>query len=127
MMVPCLICGKDASTGWLLGLSPSPDSLKVALCAGHDTAENRTLAAAAWEKLMHGEVARLIQLHAVPFRSRTPYVLTVRYVDGGSESTPCVAHAVFENMALQVTPPEGAVRYYLLRYIKSFETSAFAR
>ena len=31
-MIPCLACGADASTGWVHGFVPSPDSLKMGLC-----------------------------------------------------------------------------------------------
>ncbi|MFV0423300.1 hypothetical protein [Oleidesulfovibrio sp.] len=120
-MIPCHVCGQDASTHWILGLTPSCDSFKTGLCTIHDNEENRAAASKAWQKFMYSEVSKTIRLQASGHKPQ--YTLTVRYADGGSESMPCLFYSIFENMALQVTPPEGPTRFYLLRYIKSYEVS----
>lgn len=122
-MIPCHICGQDASTNWVLGLTPSSDCLKTGLCIAHDNEKNRAAATKAWQKFMHDEVAKAIHIHSAGHSHQAYYTLTVRYSDGGSESMSCISHSIFEDMALQVTPPSGATRFYLLRYIKSFEVA----
>ncbi len=122
-MIPCHVCGKDASNHWTLGLTPSSDSLKTGLCAEHDSQEHRSAAAKAWEHHMRHEISRTIDLQARGQGAAASYVLTIFYSGGGTEQVKCATHAIFEDMALQVTTPDGNIRCYLLRYIKSFEIS----
>ena len=89
-MIPCHICGKDASTGWTKGFIPAPDSQKMALCAEHDTPKNRLLVSRAWRDVNAREIAAVTSV-ARHKASPALHVVSVHFTGGGMLSFTCTA------------------------------------
>ncbi len=138
-MLPCFICGKDASTGWIKGFVPSPDSQKLALCREHDIPENRGKVIHEWFKLMKANYQTLATVEAQRGnRAATggegpsgtdpglPRLMHIRFVVGGYMSLPCLKYEVTPNGTLEVETPEGRLQSFPLQHVKSYELSSSA-
>jgi hypothetical protein len=118
-MIPCRICGRDASTGRVRGFVPAPDSQKLALCPEHDTAENRAAMELAWRELLEKDAALALSLaghRAAPH----VYAVTVRFVEGGTLSFTCLSCAPTPQHTLCIVEPDGAQTFIPLRHIRDY-------
>ncbi len=97
-MIPCHVCGADASTGWALGFVPSPDNLKMGLCRAHDTPDNRKLVKTAW-------------------RAR----LDIAFIDGGTVTQDCLECIATPQGTLHVLLPDGTLRFFPLPQIRRYD------
>ncbi len=105
-MIPCMICGKDASTSWVYGFSPAPDSLKAGLCRAHDSPKNRELAIARWQEDREREIeiAEEVSLYkAAPNVKK----LVVHYIGGGIATFSCIG---FQAMTHDIKGGAGSLR-----------------
>lgn len=121
-MINCLICGKDAASGWITGLPPAPDSQKVGLCLEHDTPENRVRAEKRWREIISQAVeieqdGEELHHHGVPVQ---PLTLEIMFIDGGRIEVPCKSFRPTDEDILEVTTPEGRLAFYPLRHIRRF-------
>ena len=121
-MIPCYICGKDASTSYVKGLPPAPDSQKLGLCHLHDNPENRITLQKAWQEMCEGlmKTAMVVAEHkAVPML----YSITVNFIGGGvlsfvgtrCQATPQGTLAVEEQNGETAFIPMQHIREYLVR------------
>ena len=120
-MIPCHICNKDASTGWTLGFVPALDSQKLALCALHDTAENRERVREAWEAMQTAEISSFAQ---VSQQKAAPAVrmLVVHFSGGGMLSFRCTAVAPTAQGTLRIEQPDGTQTFIPLQHIREYST-----
>lgn len=140
-MLPCFICGKDASTGWIKGFVPGPDSQKLALCHVHDTPENRGKVTHEWFKLMKFNYQTFATVEAqcgsraaqggkegfpgeFGVSPSRPRLMNIRFLVGGYMSLPCVKYEVTPNGTLEVETTEGHLQSFPLQHIKSYELSS---
>ncbi|SHN55457.1 hypothetical protein [Desulfovibrio litoralis] len=132
-MLPCFICGEDASTGWIKGFVPSPDSQKVALCKKHDTPENRKKAIHHWCKLMLSSFKTVVTVEATRPQNYNPQsqaahqaqgrILNIRFISGGVLSLACNKYQTTNNNTLEVTLPDGSMQIFPLQHVRNFELS----
>lgn len=118
-MLPCFICGKDASTGWIKGFTPAPDSQKLALCSDHDTASNRLAVVKAWRIMLNRDIA---DQTAVARHKAKPVIqtATVRFTAGGMLSFVCTACTPAENGVLRIDHPDGEQSYIPMQHILEY-------
>ncbi|MDR0338677.1 MAG: hypothetical protein LBH65_00190 [Desulfovibrio sp.] len=105
-MIPCHVCGKDASTGWTKGFAPAPDSQKLALCAEHNTKENRLAVVKAWQALFLRNIAVMTDIAQ---RKQAPslHVATIHFSGGGMLSFTCTSCVPTPQGTLRITSPDG--------------------
>jgi len=118
-MLPCFICGKDASTGWIEGFVPSPDSQKLALCPKHDNASNRLAVADAWREMIRQSIAGQL---AVAKHKVNPIVQTacVRFTAGGMLSFLCTACMPTEQGTLRIDHPDGERTFIPMQQVREY-------
>lgn len=120
-MIPCHICGKDSGAHWVTGYVPAPDSQKMALCAKHDTPENRRRIHAAWYSAMVENIKNATK-NAAYFATRGAlYMLSIHFSAGGSLSMPCHEVTVTGQNTLKVTAPDGALSFFPMQHIKRYD------
>lgn len=125
-MIPCHICGKDSGAHWVAGYVPAPDSQKMALCADHDTPENRQKIRVAWYKAMV-ESIRTATRNSAYFATRGAlFMLSIQYTAGGSLSLPCLEAGVTDHNTLKVTSPDGSVSFFPMQHIKRYDLTPIA-
>ena len=118
-MIPCHICGKDASTGWTRGFIPAPDSQKLALCAEHDTAQNRLIVSRLWRDLNQQEIAAatLVARHkAAPILQ----VVSVHFTGGGMLPFTCTACTPTGQGTLRIDDANGKQTYIPMQHIREY-------
>lgn len=105
-MIPCMVCGKDASTSWVYGFSPAPDSLKAGLCAAHDTPKNREYVIGRWQRDREREIgiAGEVSLYKAAPNVRK---LLVHYLGGGSATFVCTG---FQALGHDIEGGAGSLR-----------------
>lgn len=123
-MIPCFICGKDASTGWVKGYTPAPDSQKVALCAEHDTVDNRIAAARAWYMQLKSELGMMAD---AAHRKGEPLqqMATIHFTAGGMVSFPCTACEPTPHGTLCIEAPDGARTYVPMEHIHEYSVRPY--
>ena len=118
-MLPCFICDKDASTGWIEGFVPSPDSLKLALCPEHDNADNRLAVTDAWEKMIRKTMAE--QFAMTRHRAKPIIQMTcVRFTAGGMLSFLCTVCMPTEQGTLRIDHPDGERTFIPLQHVREY-------
>lgn len=124
-MIPCHFCGKDASTGWTKGFVPAPDSQKLALCAEHNTPENRLCVAKAWHALLTRDLA--VMTDVLAFKAAVPSLqaATVHFTGGGMLSFTCLSCAPTEQGTLCLESPLGVRNYIPLQHIREYSVRPY--
>lgn len=122
-MVPCFICGKDATGGFIHGFVPAPDSQKVGLCPQHDTLENKKKAILHWILAMKADVANQNALNAVRLKAPLRYTLSIRYSDGGVVSIPCLSWDITDSHTLQITRLDRTLTFVPLHHVRQFDVT----
>ena len=118
-MIPCFICGKDSSGGWIAGLTPAPDSQKVGLCPQHDNIPNREDALLAWETNLAGEIE--MQLENRKWESGgSPVRLVIHFLGGGNQVVPCRSYGVVDGNTLETIDADGEHRFFPLQHVRSY-------
>ena len=118
-MIPCQVCGKDASTHWVAGLPPAPDSQKTGLCAEHDTPENRTKALRAWQEMLAADIATvesLARYKAAPEER----LITVRFTGGGTLSFTGTSCRPTDQNTLCIEEVDGARTFIPLQQVREY-------
>ena len=118
-MIPCHICGKDASTGWTKGFIPAPDSQKLALCPEHDTAKNRLIVSNAWRERHEEEISAMTSIakhKAVPALQ----VVSVHFTGGGMLSFVCTICAPTAQGTLRIDDADGKQTYIPMQHIREY-------
>lgn len=123
-MIPCLACGADASTGWVHGFLPSPDSLKLGLCREHDSPDNRKLVKAAWRSLMEREIRVMNELSGYKAGAPVRWRLDIAFIDGGEVTLECLHCAPTQHGTLQVLLPDRTLRFYPLAQVRRYDLTA---
>ena len=125
-MIPCYICGKDASTGWTKGFVPAPDSQKLALCPEHNTPENRLAVVKAWRALIEREAA--IMTGIAGFRAAAPSLqtATVHFTGGGMLSFTCLSCSPTTQGTLCIESPDGARNFIPMQHIREYSVRPYA-
>ncbi len=118
-MILCRVCGKDASTGWVKGHVPAPDSLKMALCSEHDTPENRAAVTKDWHQAQVRALDRRVKL-AAEKTGAVPQTVQVRFSAGGLRSFTCRACFPTEHNTLCLEGLDGARTYIPLDQIREY-------
>ena len=119
-MIPCYICGKDASTVWTKGFAPAPDSQKMALCAEHNTPENRVKVIRAWHKLLEQDV--IARTEVAQFKADAPSLKTanVHFTGGGMLSFVCTECAPTPQGTLRIQTPDGGQTFVPMQHIREY-------
>lgn len=120
-MIPCHVCGADASTGWALGFVPSPDNLKMGLCRAHDTPDNRKLVKTAWRALMEREIRAMNELSGHKVGAPQRWRLDIAFIDGGTVTQDCLECIATPQGTLQVLLPDGTLRFFPLPQIRRYD------
>ncbi|MDR3175835.1 MAG: hypothetical protein LBU06_04810 [Desulfovibrio sp.] len=118
-MIPCWICGRDASTGWTEGFVPAGDSHKLALCPEHDTEDNRLALEDAWRSLLLRNISTAVSIaryRAAPSLQS----VSVHFTAGGTLSFTCLSCFATDHDALCIEAPDGAKTYIPLRHISDY-------
>lgn len=118
-MIPCYVCGRDASTGWTKGFTPAPDSQKLALCAEHNNAENRRAVALAWQELLRRGIESATNL-ARHKAEPSAQVVTVHFTGGGLLSFTCLKAAPTEHGTLCIEAPDGSRTYVPMQHVREY-------
>ncbi len=118
-MIPCRVCEKDASTGWVKGFTPAPDSQKMALCKNHDTPENRALVTKAWHEAQVRALARTASV-AAHKAGDMPMMVQVRFAAGGMLTFTCRACFPTEHKSLCLESLDGSRTYIPLEHIREY-------
>jgi hypothetical protein len=123
-MIPCYICKKDASAGWTTGFAPAPDSQKLALCAEHDTPENRRKVEAAWRELQEKDLAAYAQ---VTRQKAAPHiqVASVRFAGGGMLSFTCTSAEPTPQGTLRIEQADGSQTFIPMQHIINYALRPF--
>ena len=118
-MIPCYICGKDASTCWIKGFTPAPDSQKLALCAEHDNEKNRLAVANAWHAMLAEELAASM---SIARQKASPLLQTanIRFSGGGMLSFPCTTCTPTAQGTLRIDGPDGSQTFIPLQHIREY-------
>lgn len=120
-MIPCYVCGKDASLGWVKGFVPAPDSEKMALCAEHDTEENRRRLLTAWHLFMVRGMQAATRIAAFQAIRDGLHLLTVHFSAGGSVSMPCVGVTKTEHGSLKAQGLDGGTSFFPIAQIRKYD------
>lgn len=120
-MVPCFICGKDATGSFIHGFAPAPDSQKVGLCEAHNTLENKKKAILHWIVSMKAEVATRNLNIAYRLKAPLYYTVTIRYSDGGVVSLPCLSWEVTDSNTLQIVRTDKTLSFIPLHFVRQFD------
>lgn len=117
-MIPCHVCGKDASAAWVAGFPPAPDSMKMGLCADHDTESKREEVFVLWQDMLSTRIgAKNIQTDRLTL---TDLQVTVLFMAGGSMAFLCQQHTVTAQGTLELQQKDGASTYIPLHQVKSY-------
>ena len=121
-MIPCRICGIDASTNWVTGLPPAPDSQKMALCAEHDTPQNRALVIKDWQQMLTGDIATAASVarHKAAPEMR---LITVRFNGGGMLSFTGTGCTPTEHNSLRIDEADGSRTFVPLDQVREYTVS----
>ena len=122
-MIPCQVCGKDASLGWVKGYTPSPDSQKLALCTKHDSPDNRRKLLGLWQEFMLKTIHTATQVAAYQAVRGHLRLLTIQFTAGGSLSIPCVDATPTEHGTLKVAGPDGTLSFFPMQQIRRYDVS----
>lgn len=119
-MIPCYVCGKDASTGWTKGFVPARDSQKFALCAEHNTPENRLGVAKAWDAMLVRDMA--VMADVLAFKAAVPSLqtATVHFTGGGMLTFTCLSCSPTEQGTLCLETAPGARSYIPMQHIREY-------
>jgi len=120
-MIPCQICGKDSGAHWVTGYVPAPDSQKMALCAVHDTPDNRRDIRVAWYKSMVENIRITTRNTAYLATRGTVFMLSIYYTAGGSLNLPCLDASVTDHNTLKVAAPDGSISFFPMQHIKRYD------
>lgn len=120
-MIPCHVCGKDSGAYWVTGYIPAPDSQKMALCAEHDTPENRRKIRTAWYTAMLESIKTAAQNTAYFAARGALSMVSIHFTAGGSLSLPCLEARVTDQNTLKVTAPDGSCSFFPMRHIKRYD------
>ena len=123
-MIPCHICGKDASTGWTKGFIPAPDSQKLALCPEHDTARNRVIVSRTWRSLNEREISAMTSV-AKHKASPVLQVVSVHFTGGGMLSFTCTACAPTAQGTLRIDDADGKQTFVPMQHIREYTVRPF--
>ena len=118
-MIPCHICGKDASTGWIKGFIPAPDSQKMALCAEHDNAKNRTQVIRAWRALHERDIVSMTTA-ARHKAAAALQVASVHFTGGGMLSFICTACTPTDTGTLRIDDADGNNTFIPLQHVREY-------
>lgn len=117
-MIPCHVCGKNASPGWVVGFPPAPDSLKMGLCPEHDTESMRETVFSLWQDMLSGRIgAKNTATAPAPLLDLQ---VTVLFIAGGSMSFLCEQHTVTSQGTLELQQKNGGSTFIPLHQIKSY-------
>ena len=118
-MVPCHICGKDSTGGWIAGLPPAPDSQKVGLCPEHDNISNREIALQAWQARLNTEIE--MQLDNRKWESGgLPFKLVIHFLSGGNVIVPCQSFGIVDGNTLETIDAQGEHKFFPLQHVRSY-------
>ncbi|MDR2077326.1 MAG: hypothetical protein LBP61_10435 [Desulfovibrio sp.] len=126
-MIPCHVCGRDASTGWIVGLPPSPDSQKLALCSRHDTPKNRILLEKSWTALLTRSIAAaesVIRHKASPPARK---IVTIRFTAGGALSFTATRCVPTNHSTLCIEEEDGGRTYIPMPQIRDYTVRPVTR
>ena len=118
-MIPCRVCEKDASTGWVKGFAPAPDSLKMALCREHDTPENRAAVTRSWHEAQVRALSRSTAV-AAHRAGDVPLMVQVRFSAGGMLTFTSRACFPTEQKTLCLEGLDGSRTYIPLEHIREY-------
>ena len=124
-MIPCYVCGKDASTGWVQGFVPAPDSQKLALCAEHNTFDNRQLVGRAWRELNERGISAMTSVakyKAAPILQ----VVSVHFTGGGMLSFTCTACTPTDRGTLRIDQADGTHTFIPMQHIREYALRPYA-
>ena len=121
-MIPCLICGQDAGTGWIVGFPPAPDSQKMALCKKHDLPEHREKTQQAWLRFMYDRLEELTRNEQYR-HGGGERLLSIYFNGGGSLSLPCASYAVTEDQAIKILTPSQETIFFPLSQVRNYALS----
>ncbi len=118
-MIPCHVCGKDASTGWITGFTPAPDSQKLALCPDHDTLEHRMVVSSLWQERHLAAIAAATDV-ARHKAAPTAFIVTILFNGGGMLSFSCASCAPTAQNTLCIDELNGARTYVPLQHVREY-------
>jgi hypothetical protein len=122
-MIPCFVCGKDASASWTAGFAPSPDSQKLALCKEHDTPEQRRAVEQAWQEKQTRELAAY-SLVAIQKAAHVKKLATVHFTSGGMLSFTCTDIGPTEHGTLRIEQSDGTQTFLPMHQVKEYSVRA---
>lgn len=125
-MIPCFICKEDASTNWVLGFVPAPDSQKMALCALHATPANQAVVAKEWKKRLEAAIGTANTVTEGKTAS-LPQLLTVRFTGGGLLTYACSGSSVTEQGSLRVDELDGKHTFIPMQHIRTYTISPLSK
>ncbi len=120
-MVKCHVCKLSAAGGWICGVPPASDKLKLGLCKEHDTPANRETVLHAWEAMMQQAIDQAMATAREAAKPPVRYELRLYYLDGGVRTFECSAYDVSSDRQLLVTEKDKKVAYHPLEHIRRFE------
>ena len=117
-MIPCHVCAKDASLGWVVGFPPAPDSQKMGLCPDHDSEEARHEVLALWRATLG---RRIVDSTASPNADRAiESLVTVLFIHGGKLSFLCLQCSPTAHGTLELIEKNGNSTYIPLDQVKAY-------
>lgn len=119
-MIPCYICGKDASTVWIKGFAPAPDSQKLALCAEHNTPENRVKVSNAWHDLLEQDLTALTEVARYKVDAPSLKTANVHFAGGGLLSFVCTDCAPTPQGTLCIHTPDDSQTFIPMQHIREY-------
>lgn len=119
-MIPCYICGRDASTGWTKGFTPAPDSQKYALCPEHDTADNRLIVIKKWQDMLSQDIQAMTSVAQHKAAAPSIRMATVRFTGGGMLSLPCLSCAPTSQGTLRLVMPDDSQTFIPMQHIREY-------
>lgn len=118
-MIPCRICGKDASTHWITGFPPAPDSQKIGLCTEHDTPINRKKITRLWKQMLTQKIAETITVPQI----QSEYLVVVVFMSGEAASYTCTHVLPTDHGTLQITTLDDTHVFIPITQVKTYTVS----
>ena len=119
-MVPCFVCGKDATGGFIHGYAPEPDGKKVGLCLQHNSTENKKKAILYWIRQQKSDVLRINEINALRMGTAPEQTVTIHFIDGGVANVQCLSWQLVDG-ALQLLKPDKSLTFVPLQHIRTFD------
>ena len=118
-MIPCQVCGKSTSSGWVVGFPPAPDSMKLGLCPIHDSEAMREKMVAQWQKMLEARIGAASGSQNFPTLVAEKLV-TVTFINGSKLSFFCTECSPTDHDTLRLEEKGGTCTFIPMSQVRGY-------